>query len=417
MNKTCFVIMGFGFKNGLDLDRTYLQIIKPVIKKNKLIPCLISNSKTNLGYRSDEISTGNLIDYKFIYCIKNADIVIADISIMNNNAIYELGIRHTLKPKTTIILCDNQTFESTSFFDIHDINQIIYKRDFSDISLAKKQLTLRIREAVKSDEKYIDNPVQRCLFEINECDKSDILKLERKSIYRKYNVIKELIDSEKYSEALNYFSNNNISFMENEEMFNLYTLAKYKVCYSKRDARGLFDILNLLSESKYLSTNYELYGRQGAINYRLYLLLDNKLYLKEAEKSYYLGAKFDRGDYYCQRNHCFMLLLNASVTEDNEKALEYIYSAKYFSDLYLSNTYPNSLTNLQKFYRLYNTQELKAIRNFEYEDFDDYLKMANDCSLSKRQKTTIINGMSTYKDLIDKISIKLSLILKKDIND
>ena len=31
MSKTCFVIMGFGIKNNINLDLTYNEIIKPCI--------------------------------------------------------------------------------------------------------------------------------------------------------------------------------------------------------------------------------------------------------------------------------------------------------------------------------------------------------------------------------------------------
>ena len=83
MKKTCFVIMGFGIKNNIDLDLTYNKIIKPCILENDLIPFpLYAESQYN-AYRCDEISGTTAIDYKFVTCLKGADIVIADISTMN----------------------------------------------------------------------------------------------------------------------------------------------------------------------------------------------------------------------------------------------------------------------------------------------------------------------------------------------
>ena len=38
----------------------------------------------------------------------NADIVIADVSTYNENAFYELGVRHALKPHTTIIIAEDK---------------------------------------------------------------------------------------------------------------------------------------------------------------------------------------------------------------------------------------------------------------------------------------------------------------------
>ena len=105
MRKTCFVIMGFGIKDNLDLDKTYNEIIKPCILENNLIPFPLYNENKFNAYRCDEISGNTSIDYKFVTCLNGADIVIADISTMNNNAIYELGARHALKPRSTILLC------------------------------------------------------------------------------------------------------------------------------------------------------------------------------------------------------------------------------------------------------------------------------------------------------------------------
>ena len=37
-----------------------------------------------------------------------ADVAIADLSTSNENAIYELGVRHALKPRTTIVIAEKQ---------------------------------------------------------------------------------------------------------------------------------------------------------------------------------------------------------------------------------------------------------------------------------------------------------------------
>ena len=89
--KTCFVIMGFGIKTdyrtgrNLDLDKTYFNIIKPVFEE--------------LGYlcfRADEIKHSGMIDIPMYENILKADFVVADISTLNPNAIYELGVRHAV---------------------------------------------------------------------------------------------------------------------------------------------------------------------------------------------------------------------------------------------------------------------------------------------------------------------------------
>ena len=38
MPKNCFVIMGYGVKDGFDLDLIYNKIIRPTIISNRLVP-------------------------------------------------------------------------------------------------------------------------------------------------------------------------------------------------------------------------------------------------------------------------------------------------------------------------------------------------------------------------------------------
>ncbi len=97
--KKCFVVMGFGIKTDLatgrklNLDKSYQALIKPVVE-SKNITCV----------RADEIRHSGSIDLQMYQQLLSADIVIADLSTANVNAFYELGIRHALKPRTTIIM-------------------------------------------------------------------------------------------------------------------------------------------------------------------------------------------------------------------------------------------------------------------------------------------------------------------------
>jgi len=103
VQKSCFVIMGFGIKTDLatgrklNLDKSYQALIKPVVEK-KGITC----------FRADEIRHSGSIDLQMYQQLLAADLVIADISTANVNAFYELGIRHALKPRSTIIISEDQ---------------------------------------------------------------------------------------------------------------------------------------------------------------------------------------------------------------------------------------------------------------------------------------------------------------------
>ena len=100
--KVCFVVMGFGKKtdfetgNVFDLDKTYKNVIKPAVEDAGL-KCI----------RADEIVHTGVIDLPMYEQLLMADVVIADISTSNKNALYELGIRHALRPYTTIVIAED----------------------------------------------------------------------------------------------------------------------------------------------------------------------------------------------------------------------------------------------------------------------------------------------------------------------
>lgn len=101
--KTCFVVMGFGKKTDyqsgrtLDLDKSYRNIIKPAVEEAGL-KCI----------RADEIKHSGIIDVPMYEHLLKADVVVADLSTSNCNACYELGVRHALRPYTTIIIAESQ---------------------------------------------------------------------------------------------------------------------------------------------------------------------------------------------------------------------------------------------------------------------------------------------------------------------
>jgi hypothetical protein len=97
---TCFVIQGYGKKTDytdgrvLDLDASY-DVIKEAVETAG-VECV----------RSDEIIHSGIIDVPMYERLLNADLVIADLSTYNVNAVFELGVRYVLKPYTTIVLAE-----------------------------------------------------------------------------------------------------------------------------------------------------------------------------------------------------------------------------------------------------------------------------------------------------------------------
>jgi hypothetical protein len=154
---TCFVVMGFGkktdFETGrtLDLDKTYKYIIKPAVEDAGL-ECT----------RADEIPHSGVIDVPMYDRLLNADVVVADISTSNKNAFYELGVRHALRPHTTIVICEDGA-KSPPF----DVNHVLIRQyhhmgegiDFGEVERFRHALKTAIRDVFNRDPRPKDSPV------------------------------------------------------------------------------------------------------------------------------------------------------------------------------------------------------------------------------------------------------------------
>jgi hypothetical protein len=154
---TCFVVMGFGkktdFETGrtLDLDKTYKYIIKPAVIDAGL-ECT----------RADEIPHSGIIDVPMYERLLTADVVVADLSTSNKNAFYELGVRHALRPHTTIVVCEDGA--STFPFDLNHVLVRKYHHmgegiDFGEVERFREKLTGAIKEITTKNPPQSDSPV------------------------------------------------------------------------------------------------------------------------------------------------------------------------------------------------------------------------------------------------------------------
>ncbi|HXT49787.1 MAG TPA: tetratricopeptide repeat-containing protein [Thermoanaerobaculia bacterium] len=158
---TCFVVMGFGkktdFETGrtLDLDKSYRNVIKPAIEAVGFA-CI----------RADEIVHSGLIDVPMYEQLLAADIVVADLSTSNKNAFYELGIRHALRPYTTIVIAEEGLKVP---FDVNHVVVRHYKHLGEDIGF-DEVMRFRgllsdavVKIAAEAPDKRVDSPVYRFL--------------------------------------------------------------------------------------------------------------------------------------------------------------------------------------------------------------------------------------------------------------
>src|SRR5687767_12034404 len=154
---TCFVVMGFGkktdFETGrtLDLDKTYRNIIKPAAQAARL-ECI----------RADEIVHSGIIDVPMYDQLLNADVVVADLSTSNKNAFYELGVRHALRPFTTVVIAEDgiKTFPfDVSHVAVRQYHHLGEDIGFEEVMRFREQLTKAIKEIFNKDPRAKDSPV------------------------------------------------------------------------------------------------------------------------------------------------------------------------------------------------------------------------------------------------------------------
>jgi MAP3K TRAFs-binding domain len=97
MAEYCFVLMPFGSKPDpaggprIDFDQTYREALKPAIEDAGLVPL-----------RDDADQLGGIMQRRIFQQLILCEYAIAELTTPNPNVLYELGIRHALRPYTTM---------------------------------------------------------------------------------------------------------------------------------------------------------------------------------------------------------------------------------------------------------------------------------------------------------------------------
>jgi tetratricopeptide (TPR) repeat protein len=94
----CFVLMPFGKKpdgagGTIDFDAVYADVIAPAIEAAELEPL-----------RADEEQTGGIIHKAMFERLLLCEYAVADLTTANPNVFYELGVRHALRPWSTVLI-------------------------------------------------------------------------------------------------------------------------------------------------------------------------------------------------------------------------------------------------------------------------------------------------------------------------
>ena len=324
--KTCFVVIGYGTKTDfstgrlLNLDKTYENLIKPVF-----------DSLDILCFRASDLRHSGVIDVPMYENLLKADIVVADLSTLNANALYELGVRHALKPSTTIVICES---ELEYPFDLSHTVIFPYKHLGEDIGVSESkrfgaELKATIEEVLQNPK--FDSPVYTYIKGLNppSFDRAEIEEI-RESVDRDTSLSDIVLraesakNNENYEYALGQYLQ--AADIEPTNPFIIQRIALVTYKGKKPDTKSALlkasDILSKLNPSR--TTDPETLGLMGAINKRLYVLTEDISFLNNSIFFYERGF-YIKQDYYNGINLALLYNIRSSVeTNINEAKADFL---------------------------------------------------------------------------------------------
>ena len=321
--KICFVVMGFGKKTDyesgrtLDLDATYEAIISPAVESNSL-RCV----------RANEILHSGVIDARMFEMLLRADLVIADISTGNINAVYELGVRHALRPQSTIIMKEKV---GRLYFDLNHINTFEYAHMGEDIgqreaTRATSELSSLIAQSLQNDTP--DSPVYTFLPGLRRpiltedqyqtlLDRADELGERFATLV---GTAETAASDSRHLDAAEGFEAALALTPRDPYLIQQYALHTYKSQHPSR-LMALVDaatVIDRLQPDR--SNDPETLGIAGAIYKNMWVVAEDSEVLSKAIQFYKRGYDL-RGDYYNGENAATLLEARSRTQNDSDEAL------------------------------------------------------------------------------------------------
>ena len=156
-NDLCFVLMPFGKKPDVsgtlvDFDAVYQDLIAPAIRDAGLDPI-----------RADEEMTGGLIHKPMYERLIFCKFAVADLTTANANVFYELGLRHAVRPWSTVLIFSKGGSQLP--FDVAPLRAMPYtltpEGRPADVETTKAALGKRLAEAreAAAKEPATDSPL------------------------------------------------------------------------------------------------------------------------------------------------------------------------------------------------------------------------------------------------------------------
>lgn len=148
---TCFVIMPFGLKDDavrgdrVDFDAVYVSLIEAAVQevceRGIALQCI----------RADKIKQSGLIHERMIQLIADADVAVVDLTTANANVYYELGVRHALRDRVTVLL--RRAKSGGLPFNLAGMKTIGYDVDAPSLRRAKLAIAEFIINGLRSGDK------------------------------------------------------------------------------------------------------------------------------------------------------------------------------------------------------------------------------------------------------------------------
>jgi len=185
-----FVVMPFGKKKGgdgslYDFNAIYQTLIKPALEQAGFEP-----------FRADEATASGDILTDMFQELLLADLVLADLSIDNANAFYELGIRHAFRKRGIVHIQAGRAYMPFDIFNVRTLPYHVTEEGVPDPAFLDKdiQAIARItRDTWASDRDTIHSPIFNLLTGLNEPDQRDLRTPLATGFWREYNEWRERV--------------------------------------------------------------------------------------------------------------------------------------------------------------------------------------------------------------------------------
>lgn len=159
-----FVIRGFGTKQDSDGNRFNFDEVDRLLIAPALAQCGFEGGTTG------QIADSGSIHEDMFALILEADVVLCDITVHNANVFYELGVRHALRKKRTVLIKGEPSADKTPF-DIGGFRYLGYAA--ADPAATVPALVQALRQG-QASERETDSPVFLYLPRLPEAEPSEV---------------------------------------------------------------------------------------------------------------------------------------------------------------------------------------------------------------------------------------------------